>query len=113
MLIGIVGPCSAGKSTLTQALRDQDFIVKEIMQEHCSAPDMWLRLSKPDVLVYLDVSEEVAAEREGLEKPSSWWKDERIVRLAHARAHCNLYIDTTKLNPDEVFEKVKSYLETY
>ena len=36
------------------------------MQEHCSAPDMWLRLSNPDVLIYLDVDEDVAAHREGL-----------------------------------------------
>jgi chloramphenicol 3-O-phosphotransferase len=113
MLIGIVGPCSAGKSTLAYLLRNQNLVVKEIMQEHCSAPDMWQRLSKPDVLVYLDVSEEVAAEREGLEKPSSWWKDERSIRLAHARAHCNLYIDTTALTPEEVSDKVKTYLEKY
>ena len=110
MLIGIVGPCSAGKSTLAYALRDLGYRVKEIMQEHCSAPDMWLRLSKPDVLVYLDVSERVAAQREGLAKPSSWWKDERQTRLSHARAHCHLYVDTTTMTPLEVLEMVKTHL---
>ena len=110
MLVGIVGPCSAGKSTLAHALRDLGYHVKEIMQEHCSAPDMWLRLSKPDVLVYLDVSEQVAAQREGHTKPSSWWKDERQVRLAHARANCNLYVDTTTLTPLQVLTKVKTHL---
>lgn len=110
MLIGIVGPCSSGKSTLAHALRGLGHRVKEIMQEHCSAPDMWLRLSNPDVLVYLDVDEDVAAKREGLSKPSSWWKDERQVRLAHARAHCQIYVDTTPLTPLEVFSKVLTAL---
>ncbi len=110
MLIGIVGPCSSGKSTLAKALRSLDYRVKEIMQEHCSAPDMWLRLSNPDVLIYLDVDQDVAAQREGLSQPSSWWQDEREFRLAHARAHCHIYVDTTLLTPLEVFDKVHAAL---
>ncbi len=112
MLIGVVGPCSAGKSTLAFALRDLGYRVKVIMQEHCSAPDMWQRLTKPDVLVYLDVSEKTAAKREGLSKPSSWWKDERQIRLAHARMHCNIYVDTTIMTPLEVLDKVKTKLQS-
>jgi chloramphenicol 3-O-phosphotransferase len=111
MLIGIVGPCSAGKSTLAFALRDLGFRVKEIMQEHCSAPDMWRRLTNPDVLIYLDVSEKVAAQREGLSKPSSWWQEERQIRLAHARKHCDIYVDTSTLAPAEVFESVISKIQ--
>ncbi len=45
------------------------------------------------------------ARREGLAKPSSWWLEEREVRLAHAREHCDCYIDTTNLTPDEVLER--------
>ena len=110
MLIGIVGPCSSGKSTLAHRLRQQHYRVKETMQEHCSAPDMWQRITHPDVLVYLDVSEKVAAVREGLQAPSSWWQAEREVRLAHARAHCHLYIDTSDLTPDEVAARVIQHL---
>jgi thymidylate kinase len=111
MLIGIVGPCSAGKTTLARGLRELGYRVKEIMQEHCYAPDMWLRISHPDVLVYLDVNERTAAQREGLAKPSSWWKDERQIRLAHARRHCQIYVDTTRLTPGEVLDIVKSHLD--
>jgi deoxyadenosine/deoxycytidine kinase len=100
--IGIVGPCSSGKSELTRALRARGYHVKEIMQEHCAAPAMWQRITNPDVLIYLDVSLEVAAQREHLKEPSSWWEDERSVRLAHARAHCDLYVDTSTLTPEAV-----------
>jgi chloramphenicol 3-O-phosphotransferase len=83
-------------------LREYGYRVKEIRQEHSAAPDMWRRITNPDVLIYLDVSLDVGARREGLAKPSSWWQEERRVRLAHARSHCDLYIDTTELPVDEI-----------
>jgi len=109
--IGIVGPCSSGKSTLARALRTLGYRVKEIMQEHCAAPMMWRRISNPDVLVYLDVSMDVAAQREGLPQPSSWWVEEREFRLAHARVHCDLYVDTSALTPADVLAQVVDYLQ--
>ncbi len=111
-LIGIVGPCSSGKSELTRALRARGYRVKEIMQEHCAAPAMWQRLAHPDILIYLDVSMEVAAQREGLAHPSSWWEEERTVRLAHARTHCDLYVDTSALTVEEVLARVLVFLVT-
>lgn len=112
-LIGVVGPCSAGKSLLSKALRDRGYTAKEIMQEHCAAPSMWRRITNPDVLVYLDVSMEVGARREGLAEPSSWWPQEREVRLAHARQHCDLYIDTSDLTPAEILGRVLSFLDEF
>jgi chloramphenicol 3-O-phosphotransferase len=109
--IGVVGPCSSGKSTLVRALRALGYHVKEIMQEHCAAPAMWRRISNPDVLIYLDVSMDVAAQREKLTQPSSWWIEEREVRLAHARAHCDLYIDTSALTPEDILAQVLGYLQ--
>ncbi|MFP4343192.1 MAG: hypothetical protein ACLFU8_00735 [Anaerolineales bacterium] len=110
MLIGIVGPCSSGKSELARRLRARGYRVKEIRQEHSGVPTMWQRLTDPDLLIYLDVSQEVAARREGLSKPSSWWVEEREFRLAHARKHADLYVDTTDLTPEEVFERVIAQL---
>jgi len=109
-LIGIVGPCSSGKSTLVSALREKGYCVKEICQEHSAVPTMWQRLTNPDVLIYLDVDPEVACIREGLPKPSSWWEEERNFRLAHARQHCDLYIDTTYLTPAEVLARAEHFL---
>jgi chloramphenicol 3-O-phosphotransferase len=109
-LVGVVGPCSAGKSTLARRLREDGYRVKEIRQEHSAVPDMWRRLTNPTVLIYLDVSMPVAAAREGLERPSSWWVDERVRRLAHARLHCDLYIDTSSLTPDQVYARARAGL---
>ncbi len=112
LLIGVVGPCSSGKSTLARALRARGYRVKEIRQEHSAMPSMWQRLTNPDVLIYLDVAMDVAARREGLSKPSSWWREEREVRLAHARRHCDLYVDTSDLSPEEVLARVLAFLES-
>ncbi len=106
MLIGVVGPCSAGKTTLARGLRAAGYRVREIRQEHSGVPDMWRRMTNPDLLVYLDVSQEEAARRERLDKPSSWWGVEREERLAHARAYCDCYVDTSTLTPHEVLERV-------
>ncbi len=109
-LVGIVGPCSAGKSTLAAELRARGYRVKEIMQEHCAAPEMWKRITNPDVLIYLDVRPEVAAQREGLTEPSSWWQEERDVRLVHARRHCDLWVDTSDVSPAGVVARVVDFL---
>ena len=74
---------------------------------------MWRRITNPDILIYLDVSVVVAARREGLSVPSSWWAEERAVRLVHARANCDLYIDTTDLSTDEVVARVTAYLQSF
>jgi cytidylate kinase len=112
-VIGIVGPCSSGKSTLARYLCSIGYAAKEIVQEHSAAPAMWRRITNPDILIYLDVSVEVAARREGLSVPSSWWAEERDVRLVHARANCDLYIDTTDLSTDEVAARVTAYVQSF
>lgn len=110
-VVGVVGPCSSGKSTLVRELRKAGYTVREIRQEHSVAPKMWKLFANPDLLIYLDVSMDAAAQREGLDQPSSWWAEEREVRLAHARAHCDLYVDTTDLTPDVVVARVLRFLE--
>lgn len=109
-VIGVVGPCSAGKSVLVQRLRTAGYYVREIRQEHSVSPRMWQLFTDPDLLIYLDVTMEVAARREGLSAPSSWWVEEREERLAHAREHCDYYVDTTDLTPDEVAARVLAFL---
>ncbi len=111
-LIAIVGPCSAGKSELAHRLRAVGYRVKEVRQEHSGVPTLWRRFSSPDCLIYLDVDPQIAAQREGLEKPSSWWAEEREVRLVHAREHADLYIDTSALTLEEIFELALEFLAT-
>ncbi len=109
--IAIVGPCSAGKTTLGKTLKEAGFTVRQPAQEHSLAPDMWRRLSRPDVLIYLDVDYENTL----LRRPHQDGGPQRVTdqnkRLAHARKHCDLYIDTNGLTLEEVRAKALAFLE--
>jgi thymidylate kinase len=107
--VAVVGPCTSGKSTLTAALLALGYDARQPAQEHSYVPDMWQRLVKPDVLVYLDVSYEAARQRRKI----SWGPerlDKQAGRLAHARQHANLYIDTSSLTADQVQARVIDFL---
>ena len=108
--VAVVGPCASGKSTLTAALRAAGYEARQPAQEHSYVPDMWLRLVDPDVLIYLDISYEALlarrphfGEREYLEREKA--------RLAHARAHADLVVDTSALAAEAVAAQVMSLLE--
>ena len=108
-VIGIVGPCAAGKSTLITGLRQRGFRAKHIAQEHSYVPDMWSRLSHPDVLVYLDVTHEVSLERR-ISNITIAEFEEQLFRLRDARVHADIYIDTTSLSINDVLDAVINYL---
>lgn len=109
-LIAVIGPCASGKSLLAKALRAQGYRVREVLQEHSYVPTMWERLTQPDLLIYLDVSGEVALQRRSAHLGAGWW-DKQAQRLRHARQHADLYIDTDDLTPDEVLDEALSFLE--
>jgi len=74
-------------------------------------PDMWQRMTRPDVLIYLDVSFAVSQSRRFLN-----WNElefrEQVQRLEHARQHANLEINTDLLNPLEVQKQVLNFLSS-
>ena len=110
--IGIVGPCSAGKTTLALGLKDRGYLnVRPIAQEHSYVPYMWQRITNPDILIYLEVSYENAQKRRWL----NWTPDEyqeQLRRLEHARQHAHFILDTNLLTVEEVIETVVKYLGT-
>ena len=109
--IGIVGPCSAGKSTLIAGLKQYDYQVKHIAQEHSYVPDMWQRLTNPDILIYLDVSFPMSMQRRKL----NWTIEdyiEQVNRLQHARRHANFYLHTDSCSIQKVLQEVLEYLKT-
>jgi deoxyadenosine/deoxycytidine kinase len=108
-LIGIVGPCSAGKTTLIQELRAQGYTARHIAQEHSFVPDMWRRITNPDVLIYLDVSYEVSMRRRELGMSSEEF-GQQLERLSHSLQHADFIVNTDSLNPDEVLEQVQGFL---
>lgn len=108
-LIAEVGPCGLGKTVLVQALRERGYNAREVVQEHSYVPTMWQRITQPDLLIYLDVSWEVACQRWSTDAGADWWA-ELAQRLRHARQHADLYILTDELTPQEVLDRVLAFL---
>ncbi len=111
-LVGIVGPCAAGKSTLIRNLSGRGYRLKHIAQEHSYVPDMWQRLTRPEALIFLDVSFEESNRR----RPMPWREADYLEqqrRLRHAREHADFYLLTDGLTPEEVAAQVAAFLENF
>lgn len=111
LVIGIVGPCAAGKTTLVARLRERGIEVRHIAQEHSYVPDMWQRISKPDVLIFLDVTYRTSLDRRKLNWSESEYLEQQH-RLGHARKFADLYILTDELSPIEIEAKVLDFLKS-
>jgi len=108
-LIGIVGPCGSGKSTLLDGLEKHGYTCRHIAQEHSYVQDMWQLITQPELLVYLHASFPVSTARAKL----NWQEkdyDEELRRLAHARDHADLSIETDNLTPEQVLQKALDFL---
>ena len=109
MRIAVVGPCASGKTALAERLRNLGYEARECVQEHSYVPTMWQKISQPDVLIYLDASLAVIAERRLAD-----WSEEYLAklngRLSHARQHCDLYVQTDGLSEEEVLERALDFL---
>ena len=108
-LIGVVGPCGAGKSTLVEGLEKHGYLCRHIAQEHSYVQTMWQIITGPNILIYLNASFAVSTARAKLN-----WKEkdhsEQLRRLAHARAHANLLIETDDLTPEDVLQSALDFL---
>jgi thymidylate kinase len=110
-IVGLVGPCKAGKTLLKRGLSSLGYPIKHIAQEHSYVQDMWQKIAKPDILIYLDVSFPVTLKRSSLH----WHKgeyEEQLRRLTHAREHADLIIHTDDLTPQQVLAQALEYIST-
>lgn len=109
-LIGVVGPCGSGKSTLIAGLEKRGYACRHIAQEHSYVQAMWQIVSKPDILIYLHSSFPVSTARRKLD-----WREkdyeEQSRRLSHAREHAHIIIDTDDLTPEQVLQKALELLK--
>lgn len=111
LIIGVVGPCAAGKSTLIAGLKKHNLRTKHIAQEHSGVADMWQRLSKPDILIYLHVSYPFTIRRRQLNWTENEY-NEQLYRLRHAKEHADLMIDTDAISAAQVLSQALAYLKS-
>ena len=111
-LIGIVGPCGSGKTTLSKLLISNGFNSRAIAQEHSFVPSMWKKITNPDYLVYLEASFEVATSRKIL----NWTMEEfqeQLRRLEHSHQYADLIIQTDILTPQQVLQIVLDHVGVF
>jgi len=112
LLIGVVGPCGSGKSTLITGLNQHGYTCRHIAQEHSYVPAMWQIITKPDLLIYLHASFQISTARRKL----NWVESdhtEQLRRLSHAREHAHIIINTDNLTPDRVLQQALEFLKDH
>ena len=110
-LIGIVGVCASGKTTLISKLNALGYSCRHIAQEHSYVKTMWKQLTNPDILVYLQVSYPVTIKRRNL----NWTRaeyDEQLNRISNAKDNADIIIETDSLTSEEVLHETVLKLES-
>lgn len=110
-LIGVVGPCGSGKSTLIAGLEKYGFRCRHIAQEHSYVQAMWQIISKPDILIYLGASFPVSTQRRKLNWQEKDYQ-EQLRRLGHAREHAHLIVNTDDLTPEQVLQHALDFIQS-
>ncbi len=107
--VAVVGCCASGKSSVVAALRQAELNAWSVAQEHSAIAELWKHLA-PDRLVYLDVSLETLRRRRDNDQWPSWIYDVQHERLANARQHADVVIDTDDLTIDQIVAIIRREL---
>ena len=111
MTIAIVGVCASGKTTLVAGLREAGYDAYNVAQEHSCVHNFWAK-KNPDLVVMIDATLPAIHKRRLV-----YWGEDRLVtqhkRLADAKAHADLYIQTDELDAEAVRQKVIEFIENY
>ena len=110
-LIGIVGVCASGKTTLISKLNALGYSCRHIAQEHSYVKTMWKQLTNPDILVYLQVSYPETIKRRNL----NWTRaefEEQLNRISNAMENADIIIETDSLTSEEVLNQTVTKLES-
>lgn len=109
-VIGVVGVCGSGKSTLIAGLKSFGINGKHIAQEHSYVQTMWMRIVHPDLLIFLDASYSTTIRRRNLNWSEEEYQEQHR-RLAHARQNADLYILTDALTSAQVIQIVLEFIK--
>lgn len=109
-LIKVVGISAAGKSTLVSGLRQAGYNAHPVSQEHSDVPDLWTQFAKAEMMFYLDTTLEDQRSR----RPDVTWSEQTLLqeikRLAHARDHADLVINTAGSTAEAVLNIALTFL---
>lgn len=109
-VIKVVGVSAAGKSTLVARLRAGGYDARPVSQEHSGVPSLWQQHDLAHALIYLDV----ALEAQQARRPDVAWdaaaRADEVRRLAHAREHADLVLNTTAIPAETVASLVLAWL---
>jgi dephospho-CoA kinase len=109
MRVAIVGVCGAGKSELARRLRVRGIDAHAVAQEHSHVPSLWRHECEPDLLVYLAASARIV-HRRGKAMDKAQLAEQRR-RLADARRHAQLHLQTDRLSAEDVERVVLARLQ--
>ena len=109
-VIKVVGISGSGKSTLVSGLRAKGYDARPVSQEHSNVPDLWRQFDRPAYLIYLNAALENQQSRRQDVSWSASAHEEEVRRLAHARDHADLRIDTAGLTAEGVLQVAISFL---
>ena len=111
-LIKVVGISASGKSTLVKGLRRAGYNTRPVSQEHSHVSDLWQQFDRPAVLIYLDIDLEAQRRR----RPDVSWDEANLAieqtRLAHAREHADLRLNTGHFEASAVLQLVVAFLQS-
>ncbi len=110
-LIKVVGVSAAGKSTLAATLEQLGMRVRCASQEHSYVKDMWQQLHPPDILIFLHADLGTQLSRRPWGRYTEAGHREELERLAHARTHADLVIETSPMTKREVVQAVRRFLD--
>ena len=109
--IAVVGVCASGKTTLVAGLKNAGYDAYNVAQEHSCVHDFWAK-HHPDLLVMIDATMAAIHKRRKV-----YWGEDRLAvqhkRLADARAHADLYIQTDAFDADQVRRKVIAFIKDW
>ena len=111
MKIAIVGVCASGKTTLVAGLRAAGYDAYNVAQEHSCIHGFWSK-HHPDLLVMIDATMPAIHQRRKV-----YWDENRLAvqhqRLADAREHATLYIQTDSLSAAAVRARVITFVKEW
>jgi molybdopterin-guanine dinucleotide biosynthesis protein len=109
-LIGIIGVCASGKTTLIAGLSARGYNCRHIAQEHSYVADMWKRITDPDILIFLEVAYETTLLRKNLNWTLKEYQ-EQVYRVRNAYEKADIHIKTDNMSPGQLIDEAVNQIQ--